>query len=60
VSALNSLAKRDQQGACENLKRAIDLEPLNRLRAKQDADFASISQQAPLDQLLFPERKWSS
>ena len=50
----------DQQGAYENLKRAIDLEPLNRMRAKQDADFASISQQAPLDRLLFPEKKSSS
>ena len=50
----------DQQGAYENLKRAIDLEPLNRMRAKQDVDFASISKQPPLDDLLFTEKKSSS
>jgi tetratricopeptide (TPR) repeat protein len=50
----------DQQGAYENLRCAIDLEPLNRMRAKQDEDFASISNQPPLDRLLFPEKKSSS
>jgi tetratricopeptide (TPR) repeat protein len=47
----------DRQGAYENLKRAINIEPKNRVRARQDADFTAISQQPPLDGLLFPERK---
>ena len=47
----------DPQGAYENLRRAIEIEPLNRMRAKQDPDFASISQQPPLDRLLFPGKK---
>jgi tetratricopeptide (TPR) repeat protein len=50
----------DRQGAYENLKRAIDIEPRNRIRARQDADFTSISKQPPLDQLLFPEKKSAS
>lgn len=47
----------DLQGAYENLKRAIDLQPSNRISARQDTDFASIANQPPLDRLLFPERK---
>ena len=47
----------DPQGAYENLRRAIEIEPLNRMRAKQDPDLASISQQPPLDRLLFPGKK---
>ena len=47
----------DRQGAYENLKRAIDIEPRNRISARQDADFTSISKQPPLDPLLFPEKK---
>jgi tetratricopeptide (TPR) repeat protein len=47
----------DRQGAYENLKRAIDIEPRNRIRARQDADFIPISKQPPLDRLLFPEKK---
>jgi predicted Zn-dependent protease len=47
----------DPQGAYENLRRAIEIEPLNRMRAKQDADFDSISKQPPLDRLLFREKK---
>jgi tetratricopeptide (TPR) repeat protein len=37
----------DGNGACENLKRAIDLEPRNRLMAKQDSEFTSLAQQFP-------------
>ena len=47
----------DPQGAYENLRHAIEIDPLNRMRAKQDADFAFISQQPPLDRLLFPGTK---
>jgi len=46
----------DRQSAYENLKRAIDIEPRNRIRARQDADFTPISKQPPLDRLLFPEK----
>jgi Tfp pilus assembly protein PilF len=37
----------DEKGACENLKRAIDLEPKNRVMAKQDSEFTSLAQQFP-------------
>jgi tetratricopeptide (TPR) repeat protein len=46
----------DLQGAYENLRRAIELQPRNRISARQDADFAGIGNQPPLDRLLFPER----
>ncbi len=47
----------DLAGAHENLKRAIDLEPRNRIIARQDADFAPLANQPPFDSLLFPEKK---
>jgi tetratricopeptide (TPR) repeat protein len=37
----------DGSGACENLKRAIELEPKNRILARQDPEFTSLSQQIP-------------
>jgi hypothetical protein len=37
----------DGNGACENLKRAIDLDPKNRVMAKQDSDFTSLARQFP-------------
>jgi tetratricopeptide (TPR) repeat protein len=37
----------DGNGACENLKRAIELEPKNRILARQDPEFAILSQQIP-------------
>jgi tetratricopeptide (TPR) repeat protein len=46
----------DLQSACENLKRAIEIQPRNRIAARQDADFASIANQPPLDRLLYPEK----
>jgi tetratricopeptide (TPR) repeat protein len=46
----------DLQGACDNLKRAIEIQPRNRIAARQDADFASIANQPPLDRLLYPEK----
>lgn len=47
----------DQAGAYENLKRAIELEPRNRLLARQDADLAHLAGQPPFDTLLYPEKK---
>ena len=47
----------DLAGAHENLKRAIELEPRNRIMARHDADFAPLANQPPFDVLLYPERK---
>ncbi len=47
----------DLQGAYENLKRAIDIQPRNRISARQDADFAVFANQPPLDRLLYPDKK---
>ena len=47
----------DSPGAYENLKRAIELEPRNRLMARQDADLAHLADQPPFDALLYPEKK---
>jgi tetratricopeptide (TPR) repeat protein len=47
----------DLQGAYEHLKHAIDLQPRNRIAARQDADFAPLLNQSPLDRLLQPEKK---
>jgi tetratricopeptide (TPR) repeat protein len=49
----------DLQRAFEYLKRAIEIQPRNRIAARQDADFSGIANQPPLDRLLFPERKKS-
>jgi tetratricopeptide (TPR) repeat protein len=47
----------DIAGAHDNLKRAIELEPRNRLLARQDTDFAPLANQHPLHALLYPEKK---
>ena len=47
----------DLPRAHEHLKRAIEIEPRNRLHARQDTDFAHLSHQSPFDELLFPEKK---
>jgi len=47
----------DLAAAHENLKRAIELEPRNRLIARQDADFAAIVNQQPFQALIYPEKK---
>ncbi len=46
----------DADGAYANLKRAIDLQPRNKVAARNDPDFAEIGQQQPLAHLLYPER----
>jgi tetratricopeptide (TPR) repeat protein len=46
----------DGAGAYENLKRAIDLEPRNRILARQDPEFLALFSQVPaLRALLAPE-----
>ena len=47
----------DLAAAHENLRRAIELEPRNRLIARQDADFAPLANQAAFRSLLYPEKK---
>jgi tetratricopeptide (TPR) repeat protein len=37
----------DGNGACENLKRAIALEPRNRILARQDPEFSALALQLP-------------
>jgi tetratricopeptide (TPR) repeat protein len=37
----------DGNGACENLKRAITLEPRNRILARQDPEFSTLAAQFP-------------
>jgi tetratricopeptide (TPR) repeat protein len=37
----------DGNGACENLKRAIELEPKNRILARQDPEFSALAAQFP-------------
>jgi tetratricopeptide (TPR) repeat protein len=47
----------DLQPAYENLKRAIDLQPRNRLAARQDPDFAAMADHQAFARLLYPDRK---
>jgi tetratricopeptide (TPR) repeat protein len=44
-------------GAHDHLKRAIELEPRNRVIARQDADLAPVANQPPFQALLYPEKK---
>ncbi len=46
----------DLRGAYENLKRAIEIEPRNRLAARQDPDFSGAGQQQPVQALLYPDK----
>jgi hypothetical protein len=45
------------QQARESLKRAIDLDPRNRVRARNDPDFAEFAHQPAIVSLLFPENR---
>jgi tetratricopeptide (TPR) repeat protein len=47
----------DLIGAHEHLKRAIEIDPRNRVHARQDTDFAHLAHQPPFDGLLYPEKK---
>ena len=55
--ALAQALDGDINNAQQNLKRAIELEPRNRLIARQDADFAPLANQPPFDALIYPEKK---
>jgi tetratricopeptide (TPR) repeat protein len=46
----------DSRGAYENLKRAIEIEPRNRINARQDPDFSGAGIQLQLQSLLHPEK----
>jgi tetratricopeptide (TPR) repeat protein len=47
----------DFAGAQTNLKRAIELDPRNRIAARNDPDFAEISTHPTIAALLYPELK---
>jgi tetratricopeptide (TPR) repeat protein len=47
----------DPMRAYESLRRAIELEPRNRLIARQDQDFGPLAHQPPFESLLYPEKK---
>jgi tetratricopeptide (TPR) repeat protein len=55
--ALAQALSGDVVNAYENLRRAIELEPRNRIIARQDADFVPLAHQPPFDALLYPEKK---
>jgi tetratricopeptide (TPR) repeat protein len=48
----------DASGACDSLKRAIELQPRNRMVAIQDSDLDAISSQPGIIRLLYPERNY--
>jgi len=55
--ALAEALSGDLANAHDHLKRAIDLEPRNRILARQDADFGSILNLPAFDLLIHPEKK---
>lgn len=55
--ALAQALSGDVTNAYDNLRRAIELEPRNRILARQDADFGPLAHQPPFDALLYPEKK---
>jgi tetratricopeptide (TPR) repeat protein len=55
--ALAQALAGDLANAHNSLQRAIELEPRNRMIARQDADFAPVANQPPFDALLYPEKK---
>lgn len=54
--ALAQALSGDTLNGYTNLKRAIELEPRNRTRARQDADFAPLANRPPFDALLHLEK----
>ncbi len=49
-------SRGDLEGACNFMKRAIELQPRNLVAARNDPDFAQFSQQPPLSELLNPDK----
>jgi tetratricopeptide (TPR) repeat protein len=47
----------DAQGAYDSLKRAIELQPRNRMVARQDSDLDGISHHPRVAKLLYPEQE---
>ena len=47
----------DLETARDHLERAIELEPRNRLIARQDADFSAVARHPMFDTLLYPGKK---
>jgi Flp pilus assembly protein TadD len=47
----------DVQQARESLKRAIELDPRNRIHARNDPDFAEFAHQPAIVSLLFPDHR---
>ena len=47
----------DAQGAYDSLKRAIELQPRNRMGARQDSDLDGIRHQPRINNLLYPEQE---
>ena len=47
----------DAQGAYDSLKRAIELQPRNRMVARQDSDLEGVSHQPRIAKLLYPEQE---
>ena len=45
----------DAQGAYDSLRRAIELQPRNRMVARQDSDLDGVSNQPRFSRLLYPE-----
>jgi tetratricopeptide (TPR) repeat protein len=46
----------DAQGAYDSLKRAIELQPRNRMVARQDSDLDGIGKNPRISRLLYPEK----
>jgi tetratricopeptide (TPR) repeat protein len=58
--ALVEALGNDVGEASDHLKRAIELDPKNRLMARQDADFGAVAGHPQFQALLYPEKKsWS-
>ena len=55
--ALAMALSGDLNGAYENLKRSIELEPRNRQAARQDPDFGGVINQPPFNMLLQNDKK---
>jgi tetratricopeptide (TPR) repeat protein len=47
----------EASSAYEHLRRAIELEPRNRIMARQDGDFSALSGHPQFQALLYPEKK---
>jgi tetratricopeptide (TPR) repeat protein len=55
LAAVQSL-KGDIEGALENLKTAIDLEPRNRYLARNDRDFTALTEDPRFAELAYPDK----